>query len=262
MKGVEGPVGKLDDMVAIIGGASTGMGAATARLFAQEGAAVVVAARSAEKLDSLVEDITESGGTALAVPTDANDRAAVAAMVERAREQFGRIDVLVNSVGTNIKNRAFTEMRPADWDMMIAHNLTVAYNLVDAVLPVMRAQGAGTIIHYSSDAVQKPNVVSGIAYQATKHGVRGLAHGTMMEERMRGIRVSVVYPALVKRRCWINGRSRRLRKHSPRCYNRKTWRRRRSSSPRSSPRLRAGACARRQARCSGCGVCLLLRSVA
>ena len=187
-------MGKLDDMVAIVGGASTGMGAATARLFAQEGAAVVVAARSAEKLDSLVEDITESGGTALAVPTDANDRAAVAAMVERAREQFGRIDVLVNSVGTNIKNRAFTEMRPADWDMMIAHNLTVAYNLVDAVLPVMRAQGTGTIIHYSSDAVQKPNVVSGIAYQATKHGVRGLAHGTMMEERMRGIRVSVVYP--------------------------------------------------------------------
>ena len=187
-------MGKLDDMVAIIGGASTGMGAATARLFAQEGAAVVVAARSAEKLDSLVEDITESGGTALAVPTDANDRAAVAAMVERAREQFGRIDVLVNSVGTNIKNRAFTEMRPADWDMMIAHNLTVAYNLVDAVLPVMRAQGTGTIIHYSSDAVQKPNVVSGIAYQATKHGVRGLAHGTMMEERERGIRVSVVFP--------------------------------------------------------------------
>ena len=90
---------------------------------------------------------------------------------------------LVNSVGTNIKNRAFAEMRPADWDMMIAHNLTVAYNLVDAVLPVMRAQGTGTIIHYSSDAVQKPNVVSGIAYQATKHGVRGLAHGTMMEER-------------------------------------------------------------------------------
>ena len=154
-------MGKLDDMVAIVGGASTGMGAATARLFAREGAAVVVAARSADKLDSLVEDITKNGGTALAVPTDANDRAAVAAMVERALEQFGRIDVLVNSVGTNIKNRAFAEMRPPDWDMMIAHNLTVAYNLVDAVLPVMRAQGAGTIIHYSSDAVQK-----------TKRGIR------------------------------------------------------------------------------------------
>ena len=111
-EGVEGRVGKLNDMVAIIGGASTGMGAATARLFAREGAAVVVAARSAEKLDSLVEDITESGGTALAVPTDANDRAAVAAMVESAREQFGRIDVLVNSVGTNIKNRALLRCVP------------------------------------------------------------------------------------------------------------------------------------------------------
>ena len=187
-------MGKLNDMVAIIGGASTGMGAATARLFAQEGAAVVVAARSSEKLHTLVDEITQDGGTALAMPTDANDRAAVAALAERTREEFGKIDVLVNSVGTNIKNRAFTEMGPADWDMMIAHNLTVAYNLVDAVLPTMRAQGAGTIIHYSSDAVQKPNVVSGIAYQAAKHGVRGLAHGTMMEERERGIRVSVVFP--------------------------------------------------------------------
>ena len=187
-------MGKLNDMVAIVGGASSGMGAATARLFAQEGAAVVVAARSTEKLAALVDEITQNGGIAMAVPTDANDRAAVAAMAKRAREQFGKIDVLVNSVGTNIKNRAFTEMGPADWDMMIAHNLTVAYNLVDAVLPTMREQGAGTIIHYSSDAVQKPNVVAGIAYQATKHGVRGLAHATMMEERDRGIRVSVVYP--------------------------------------------------------------------
>ncbi len=187
-------MGRLDNTVAVIGGASSGMGAATARLFAQEGATVVVAARSGEKLASLVDEITRNGGTARAVPVDATDRAAVDAMAASAREQFGTIDVLVNSVGTNIKNRAFTEMRPADWDMMIAHNLTVAYNLVDAVLPIMREQGAGTIIHYSSDAVQKPNVVSGVAYQATKHGVRGLAHGTMMEERERGIRVSVVYP--------------------------------------------------------------------
>ena len=194
MKGVQGRVGKLDNMVAVIGGASTGMGAATARLFAQEGAKVVAVARSSEKLAALVDEIAASGGTALAVSVDATDREAVDAMAAQAREQFGAIDVLVNSVGTNIKNRAFTEMRPADWDMMIAHNLTVAYNLVDAVLPIMREQGAGTIIHYSSDAVQKPNVVSGIAYQATKHGVRGLAHGTMMEERERGIRVSVVFP--------------------------------------------------------------------
>ncbi len=187
-------MGKLDNMVAVIGGASTGMGAATARLFAQEGAKVVVAARSSEKLAALVDEIAASGGTAMAVSVDATDRAAVDAMAAQARAQFGTIDVLVNSVGTNIKNRAFTEMRPEDWDMMIAHNLTVAYNLVDAVLPTMREQGAGTIIHYSSDAVQKPNVVSGVAYQATKHGVRGLAHGTMMEERERGIRVSVVFP--------------------------------------------------------------------
>jgi NADP-dependent 3-hydroxy acid dehydrogenase YdfG len=187
-------VGKLDDKVAVIGGASTGMGAATARLFAAEGATVIVAARSRDKLSTLVQDIRTNGGAALAIPLDATDREAVAGMTGRARSQFGGVDILVNSVGTNIKNRAYKEMEPEDWDMMIGHNLTVAYNLVDAVLPIMRSQGAGTIIHYSSDAVQKPNVVSGVAYQAAKHGVRGLAHGTMAEERDEGIRVSVIYP--------------------------------------------------------------------
>jgi len=107
------------------------------------------------------------------------------------------VDMAVNSVGTNLKNRALTVLDPADWDMMIANNLTAAFNLTHAVVPVMRQQQDGVIIHFSSGAVQKPDV-SGVAYQATKHGVVGLAHGTMQEEKLNGIRVTVIFPGLCK----------------------------------------------------------------
>ena len=78
---------------------------------------------------------------------------------------------------------------------MLSVNLSAAYNLTRAVLPQMRSQGQGLIVHFSSGAVQKPDV-SGVAYQATKHGVAGLAYGTMEEEKENGIRVTVIFPGL------------------------------------------------------------------
>ena len=185
----------LDDKVAIIAGASSGMGAATARLFAAQGARVALGARSADALASLVDEIEAAGGTARAIPTDATDRAAAQALVDAAVEEFGKVDVLVNSVGTNLKQRALTVLDPVDWDMMLATNLSAAFNLTRAVLPQLRAQGEGLIVHYSSGAVQRPDV-SGVAYQASKHGVAGLAYGTMEEEKENGIRVTVIFPGL------------------------------------------------------------------
>lgn len=185
----------LDDRVAIVAGASSGMGAATARLFAAQGARVALGARSADALASLVDEIDAAGGTARAIPTDATDRAAAQALVDAAVEEFGKVDVLVNSVGTNLKQRALTVLDPVDWDMMLATNLSAAFNLTRAVLPQLRAQGEGLIVHYSSGAVQRPDV-SGVAYQASKHGVAGLAYGTMEEEKENGIRVTVIFPGL------------------------------------------------------------------
>ena len=185
----------LDDRVAIIAGASSGMGAATARLFAAQGARVALGARSADALASLVDEIEAAGGTARAIPTDATDGAAAQALVDAAVEEFGKVDVLVNSVGTNLKQRALTVLDPVDWDMMLATNLSAAFNLTRAVLPQLRAQGEGLIVHYSSGAVQRPDV-SGVAYQASKHGVAGLAYGTMEEEKENGIRVTVIFPGL------------------------------------------------------------------
>ena len=185
----------LSGKIAIIAGASSGMGAATAQLFAAQGATVVLGARSAGALEKLAGEINAAGGKALAVPTDATDRAAALSLVDAAVEHYGRVDTLINSVGTNLKQRALTVLDPADWDMMLSVNLSAAYNLTRAVLPQMRSQGQGLIVHFSSGAVQKPDV-SGVAYQATKHGVAGLAYGTMEEEKENGIRVTVIFPGL------------------------------------------------------------------
>ena len=185
----------LSGKIAIIAGASSGMGAATAQLFAAQGATVVLGARSAGALEKLAGEINAAGGKALAVPTDATDRAAAQALVGAAVEHYGRVDTLINSVGTNLKQRALTVLDPADWDMMLSVNLSAAYNLTRAVLPQMRSQGQGLIVHFSSGAVQRPDV-SGVAYQATKHGVAGLAYGTMEEEKENGIRVTVIFPGL------------------------------------------------------------------
>ena len=185
----------LDQKIAIIAGASSGMGAATARLFAAQGAKVVLGARSAGVLEGLAEEINSAGGTACAVPTDATDGAAAQTLVDRAVGEFGRVDVLINSVGTNLKQRALTVLDPVDWDMMLATNLSAAFNLTRAVLPQLRAQGEGLIVHFSSGAVQRPDV-SGVAYQASKHGVAGLAYGTMEEEKENGVRVTVIFPGL------------------------------------------------------------------
>ncbi len=188
-------MGVLDGRVALVTGASSGMGQATARLFAQEGATVVLAARRGDLLQALADEINDSGGRVLSCPTDLTDRAAVDALVAATLDRFGALHILCNPAGTNIKRRALTVLDPAEWDGMVDINLTGAYNVTRAVLPAMRAQRDGIIIHVSSGAVQAPDV-SGVAYQATKHGMVGLTHGTMAEEKANGIRCTVLFPGL------------------------------------------------------------------
>jgi serine 3-dehydrogenase (NADP+) len=109
--------------------------------------------------------------------------------------KFGRIDVVVYASGTNIPDRALDRLTPEIWDTMIRTNLTGAFHCTQLVLPVMREQSDGLIIYISSIGARRPDV-SGIAYQASKRGMDGIAGGTMVEERDRGIRTSVIYPGL------------------------------------------------------------------
>jgi NADP-dependent 3-hydroxy acid dehydrogenase YdfG len=166
----------------LVTGASSGMGRATAQRFADEGAELILVARRGDELRRLK-------GQAIAV--DLTDRAATLA----ALGGLPAVDVVIHAAGTNLPRRALAVLDPADWDMMIATNLTAAYNLTHALLPAMRANGGGLIVYVSSAAVQRPDV-SGVAYQATKHGLVGLAHGAMQEEKAGGIRTTVLFPGL------------------------------------------------------------------
>ncbi|MDE0055240.1 MAG: SDR family NAD(P)-dependent oxidoreductase [Gammaproteobacteria bacterium] len=182
----------LRDQVAVIVGASSGIGRETALGFARAGATTVLSARREDRLHALTEEI---GGDAMACPMDVEDTASVGRAVNAIMERLGRIDVLVYAAGTNIPDRALDALTAETWDMMLATNLSGAFHCTQAVLPTMRGQGGGLIIYVSSVAVQLPDA-SGVSYQAAKHGLVGLAHGTFQEERDHGIRTTVIFPGL------------------------------------------------------------------
>lgn len=186
---------RLEGQVAIVVGASSGMGRATALAFVAEGAKIVVAARRQGELDALAAEIRGAGGEAIALAADVTKRPDVDAVVQRAVERFGRVDVLVNCAGVNTRDRQLARLDQAGWDRIIGINLTGAFNCTQAILPRMREQKGGLIIHISSLSGLWGDF-SGAAYQASKHGLVGLANATMMEERLNGIRVTVIYPGL------------------------------------------------------------------
>ena len=180
------------DQVAVIVGASSGIGRETALMFARAGATTVLAARGRDKLHTLAEEI---GSGSMVCPMDVEDTSSVGRAVDMIVERLGRIDVLVYAAGTNIPDRALDALTAETWDMMLATNLSGAFHCTQAVLPTMRGQGEGLIIYLSSVAVQFPDV-SGVSYQAAKHGLVGLAHGTFKEEQDNGIRTTVIFPGL------------------------------------------------------------------
>lgn len=182
----------LDGRVAILVGSSSGMGKATAIAFAEAGARVVLASRKVNQLEVLASEI---GDQALICPTDVQNARAVDQLVQTTLDQFGRIDILVYATGTNIPNRSIDVLSHETWDMMIGTNLTGAFYCTKAIIPTMRQQGEGLIIYLSTGAVQSPDI-SGVSYQASKHGLTGLAHGTFKEEQSNGIRTTIIFPGL------------------------------------------------------------------
>lgn len=187
--------GALTGTVALVTGGSSGIGRATALLFAREGAAVALLARRAALLEEVAGQIRAAGGMARAWPVDLLDSAALRQAVAEAHAHFGRLDVVVCAAGTNLPQRALAVLDPADWERLLRVNLTAAFHLTQAALPALRQQGGGLLIYIASYAVQRPDL-SGVAYQASKHGLVGLAHGTWEEERSAGIRTTVIFPGM------------------------------------------------------------------
>lgn len=181
--------------VVVVTGAGGGMGRAIALSVAADGAHVVLADRNAAKLEDLRAAIAAVGGAVLAVPTDVTDAGAVAGLVDTALGVCGRIDILVHAAGINMRKRALDELTPESWSSIVDVNLTGAFHLTRTVVPTFRRQGGGLLIYIASACVKKPDR-SGVAYQASKAGLLGLAHGTLEEERANGIRTTIIFPGL------------------------------------------------------------------
>lgn len=176
--------------MAVVTGASSGIGEATALALAERGAAVMLAARAEEKLRFLEREISTAGGRALAVRTDVTDRDSVEAMVERTIEEFGSLDVLVNNAGLGLSGRV-AELRAEDLRHVLEVNLIGSLVCIQAALPHMRQEGR--IINVSS-VVGKRAIPKVGGYCATKSALNALSDALRVEVAGRGITVTSVYP--------------------------------------------------------------------
>jgi NADP-dependent 3-hydroxy acid dehydrogenase YdfG len=196
---LSGP-GALQGQVAIVTGAGRGIGHAVATALAREDATVVLAARTRQQLAATAAAIRESGGAALAIPTDVTQDAAVEAMVEQAIAELGRVDILVTAAG-GASFGPVVGTKPADWDPILAVNLRAVMVCCRAVLPVMIRQRRGTIINVASVAAQRP-IPGAAVYTATKAGVVGFSRVLAEELRAEGVRVGVLVPGAVDTPLW------------------------------------------------------------
>jgi len=192
--------GALQGQVAIVTGAGRGIGHAVALALAREAATVVLAARTRQQLAETAAAIRESGGTALAIPTDVTQDAAVEAMVEQAIAELGRVDTLVTAAGA-ASFGPVVGTKPADWDAILAVNLRAVMVCCRAVLPIMIRQRRGTIINVASIAAQRA-IPGAAVYTATKAGVVGFSRVLAEELRADGVRVGVLVPGAVDTPLW------------------------------------------------------------
>ena len=185
----------LEGRVAVVTGASSGIGEAYALAFVDKGAKVVLAARRAERLDKLVKRIEGMGGEALAVTTDVTREADVDNLFERALERFGTIDVLINNAGIADSTPVY-DMPLELWRQVIETNLTSAFLCSRAAFRVMKDKGRGRIVNIGSISARVPRENSP-AYAASKWGLDGLTRSLAIDGRAFNIAASIFHPGIV-----------------------------------------------------------------
>jgi NADP-dependent 3-hydroxy acid dehydrogenase YdfG len=183
--------------IAWVTGAGTGIGEAAAKALAAEGAIVVLTGRRKEPLEKVRAIITQAGGRATVQSGDLGKAATVERIVQAILAEHGRLDIVVSNAGTNVPNRWWRNLTTEAIDTLVAGNLQSALYVTHAVLPIMRQQGEGQLIHTSSMAGRSIGMVSGPIYTAAKHGVVAMSHTINLEECLNGIRSTVVLPGEV-----------------------------------------------------------------
>ncbi len=188
---------RLESKVALITGASSGIGYATARLFAAEGARLVVGARRQAELDQLVAEITASGGEAVALAGDVRSESYAQALVDLAVQRYGRLDVAFNNAGTLGEGGESTGVSEAGWNDTLAINLTGAFLGAKHQIAQMLKHGGGSVIFTSTFVGSTFSFPGMAAYAASKSGLIGLTQTLAAEFGPQGVRVNAVLPGAV-----------------------------------------------------------------
>lgn len=184
----------LSNKVAIVTGASSGIGREAAKLFAREGARLVVAARRKAELDSLVDEIRDAGGEAVSLAGSVRDEQLARGLVELARERFGGLDIAFNNAGTLGEMQATPEVSVAGWEDTLGVNLTSAFLAAKYQIPAMLERGGGSIVFTSTFVGYTVGMPQLAAYAASKAGLIGLTQALASEFGSRGIRVNALLP--------------------------------------------------------------------
>lgn len=193
---VDGMAGRLERRLAVITGAGQGIGESIARIFAREGARVVIAERNPVTGAAVADSIRGGGGEALFVETDVTDKAAVGRMVDAARLAFGPIDILVNNAGANVFHRPL-EMSDEEWRRCFDLDLDAAWTCARAVLPEMVARRKGAIVNIAS-CHSFQIIPHCFPYPVAKHALVGLTRALAIEYAADGVRVNAIAPGYIE----------------------------------------------------------------
>ncbi|WP_119258643.1 SDR family oxidoreductase [Shinella zoogloeoides] len=185
---------RLDDKVAIITGASSGIGRAAALLFTRQGAKVVLSARGRERLEAVADEIRAAGGSVAAIAGDVSEEAHHEALVEAAQTEFGGLDIAFNNAGTTGPVGALPALSMTEWQKVLDVNLTSGFLAAKYQLPALEARGGGSLVFTSTFVGYTAGFPGLAAYAASKSGLIGLVQVLASEYGRKGIRVNALLP--------------------------------------------------------------------